>query len=124
MPLFRSKFPLSFLSSLSNDATSVAFFFAFAISFSFLFSSALAFLSIAIRSASASLRALSAALDYGFTYFDTAPAYGNGLSETLLSKVLSPVRDKVIIATKCGLEWGEDVIYAQIGKEVKIFYES
>ena len=55
-----------------------------------------------------SLRALSAALDYGFTYFDTAPAYGNGLSETLLSKVLPPVRDKVIIATKCGLEWGED----------------
>ena len=54
-----------------------------------------------------SLSALSAAIDCGFTYFDTAPAYGNGLSERLLGKVIHPVRDKVIVASKCGLEWGE-----------------
>ena len=54
-----------------------------------------------------SLSSLSAAIDLGFTYFDTAPAYGNGLSERLLGKVIKSRRDKVIVATKCGLEWGE-----------------
>ena len=54
-----------------------------------------------------SINALSAAIDLGFTYFDTAPAYGNGLSERLLGKVIKGRRDKVYVATKCGLEWGE-----------------
>lgn len=55
-----------------------------------------------------SLSALSAAVDLGFTYFDTAPAYGNGLSEILLGKVIKGRRDKLFVATKCGLEWGEN----------------
>ena len=55
-----------------------------------------------------SVSALSAAIDLGFTYFDTAPAYGNGLSEILLGKVVKGRRDKLFIATKCGLEWGEN----------------
>ena len=55
-----------------------------------------------------SVSALSAAIDLGFTYFDTAPAYGNGLSEILLGKVVKGRRDKLLIATKCGLEWGEN----------------
>ncbi|MGN1189490.1 MAG: aldo/keto reductase [Candidatus Ornithospirochaeta sp.] len=55
-----------------------------------------------------SLSSLSAAIDLGFTYFDTAPAYGNGLSERLLGYVIKSRRDKVFIATKCGLEWGEN----------------
>lgn len=54
-----------------------------------------------------SLNALSAALDMGFTYFDTAPAYGNGRSESLLGKVIHNRRSNVIVASKCGLEWGE-----------------
>ena len=54
-----------------------------------------------------SIAALSCAVDCGFTYFDTAPAYGNGLSEILLGKVIHNIRDKVIVASKCGLEWGE-----------------
>lgn len=54
-----------------------------------------------------SLSALSAAIDLGFTYFDTAPAYGNGLSERLLGEVIKSRRDKVFVATKCGLDWGE-----------------
>ena len=57
---------------------------------------------------SESVSALSAAIDLGFTYFDTAPAYGNGLSEILLGKVVKGRRDKLFIATKCGLEWGEN----------------
>ncbi len=53
-----------------------------------------------------SLRAIDAAIANGFSYFDTAPAYGNGLSETLLGRAVKGRRDKVTVATKCGLEWG------------------
>lgn len=54
-----------------------------------------------------SLAALDAAIDSGFLYFDTAPAYGNGRSERLLGRAVKGRRDKVLIQTKCGLEWGE-----------------
>ncbi len=47
-----------------------------------------------------SLDTLRAAIDAGITLFDTAEMYGNGYSETLLGKVLPPVRDKVVIASK------------------------
>ena len=38
--------------------------------------------------------------DLGVNYFDTAPSYGRGASETRVGKALAPVRDKVLIATK------------------------
>ncbi|WKZ57821.1 MAG: aldo/keto reductase [Bdellovibrionota bacterium] len=43
---------------------------------------------------------VSCAFDSGITLFDTAPAYGNGLSERLLGEVLSGKRAQVVIATK------------------------
>lgn len=52
-----------------------------------------------------SCRALLKAVDLGINFFDTAPVYGFGYSEELLGKTLKPVRDKVLIATKCGLVW-------------------
>lgn len=42
------------------------------------------------------------AADQGITFFDTADVYGQGESETLLGRVLAPVRAQVIIATKFG----------------------
>ena len=45
------------------------------------------------------------AYDLGVNFFDTAPVYGFGHSEELIGKALKPFRDKVIIATKCGLRW-------------------
>ena len=48
--------------------------------------------------------------EYGINYFDTAPSYGkNSLSETILGRGLKEagIRDKVIIATKCG-DYEED----------------
>ena len=45
------------------------------------------------------------AYDLGINFFDTAPVYGFGHSEELIGKALKPFRDKVIIATKCGLRW-------------------
>jgi len=45
------------------------------------------------------------ALDLGITFFDTAQAYGFGVSERFLADALWPLvrRDKVVIATKGGL---------------------
>lgn len=56
------------------------------------------------------IAAMRAAYDEGYTFFDTAEAYiapdGHGgtiYNETILGKALSPVRDKVQIATKYGV---------------------
>jgi aryl-alcohol dehydrogenase-like predicted oxidoreductase len=47
-------------------------------------------------------RALRRAFDLGVTLYDTADAYGTGHAEELLGRVLAPVRDQVVIATKWG----------------------
>lgn len=52
------------------------------------------------------LRIVQASLDAGCNFFDTAPGYGAGVSETLLGEGLRGVRDKVYICTKFG--WGTD----------------
>lgn len=53
----------------------------------------------------ASIRAIQASIDAGVTLIDTAPAYGQGLAEEIVGKALLGRRDKVILATKCGLVW-------------------
>ena len=51
-----------------------------------------------------SLDTLRTAFDSGVTFFDTAYSYGiNGESELLIAKALSPVRDRITLATKCGI---------------------
>jgi methylglyoxal reductase len=52
-----------------------------------------------------SINAIIASLDTGVNFIDTAPAYGLGLSEELVAKAIKGKRDKVILATKCGLRW-------------------
>ncbi|MDA4846637.1 aldo/keto reductase [Hoeflea poritis] len=52
-----------------------------------------------------SIRAIQASIDEGITLIDTAPAYGQGLAETIVGKALKGRRDKVVLATKCGLVW-------------------
>lgn len=49
--------------------------------------------------------AIQAAIDEGVTLIDTAPAYGQGLSEQIVGKAIKGRRDKVVLATKCGLVW-------------------
>lgn len=49
-------------------------------------------------------RVIHCALDHGLTYFDTAPTYGQGLSEIRLGKGLAGKRSQVILATKAGRE--------------------
>lgn len=52
-----------------------------------------------------SVRAIHASIDEGITLIDTAPAYGQGLAEEIVGKALKGRRDKVVLATKCGLVW-------------------
>ncbi|MDP2898770.1 MAG: aldo/keto reductase [bacterium] len=51
------------------------------------------------------IAAIRKALEVGMTFFDTAPAYGFGLSEEIVGKAIEGRRDEVILATKCGLHW-------------------
>ncbi|HYT32452.1 MAG TPA: aldo/keto reductase, partial [Thermoanaerobaculia bacterium] len=45
---------------------------------------------------------LRTAVDRGITFFDTAEVYGPFTNEELVGEALSPVRDRVVIATKFG----------------------
>lgn len=49
-----------------------------------------------------------AVVDRGVTFFDTAESYGPYTNEILLGKALSPIRDRVIIATKFGFQLNPD----------------
>jgi aryl-alcohol dehydrogenase-like predicted oxidoreductase len=50
-----------------------------------------------------SLRLVHTALDHGIRYFDTAPPYGLGASESVLGEALKGRQEAVIVATKAGL---------------------
>jgi aryl-alcohol dehydrogenase-like predicted oxidoreductase len=51
---------------------------------------------------------VDAALEHGITFFDTADIYGGtGLSEELLGRVLEGRRDRVVLATKFGMDMGD-----------------
>lgn len=45
------------------------------------------------------------AIDLGVNFIDTAPIYGFGRAEEIIGKAIAGRRDKVILATKCGLRW-------------------
>jgi aryl-alcohol dehydrogenase-like predicted oxidoreductase len=47
---------------------------------------------------------LRAAVEQGVTFFDTAEIYGPFVNEELVGEALSPLRDKVVIATKFGFD--------------------
>jgi hypothetical protein len=48
-------------------------------------------------------KVLNAALDLGYTHFDTAALYGFGANETLLGDALESRRGEYILASKCGM---------------------
>lgn len=54
------------------------------------------------QSEAESIDAVRAALDAGINFFDTAPGYGDGLSERRLGQGLLGVRERAVIATKIG----------------------
>jgi aryl-alcohol dehydrogenase-like predicted oxidoreductase len=66
---------------------------------------------------------LRAAVESGVNFIDTAPAYFK--SEEIIGKAFKGMRDKVIIATKCG-EWfdGEHSVYNYSFDETKKFIDN
>lgn len=54
-----------------------------------------------------SIRAIQATLDAGVNLIDTAPVYGYGRSEEVVGKAIRDRRDRVVLATKCGMIWDD-----------------
>jgi aryl-alcohol dehydrogenase-like predicted oxidoreductase len=71
-----------------------------------------------------SIDSVRAALDAGVNFYDTAAAYGLGHSEEVIGQALKSDRDKVILATKCGLVWGEDKNITRSGTYDSILQEA
>jgi len=55
-----------------------------------------------------SIDAIHAALDHGINLIDTAPVYGYGHSEQVVGRAIHDRRDRVVLATKCGLIWDRE----------------
>lgn len=55
------------------------------------------------------IRLIRMAYELGCTHFDTAEGYGRGANEELLGEALTPIRDKVTIATKLHIFTGENL---------------
>ncbi|KLI99105.1 aldo/keto reductase [Luteimonas sp. FCS-9] len=53
-------------------------------------------------------RLIDMCLDAGAHFFDTADAYSDGASETILGAAIRGRRDRVLLSTKVGLRVGED----------------
>lgn len=51
------------------------------------------------------IQALHRAFDLGIRFIDTAPMYGMGHSETIVGEAVKGMKDRPLIATKCGLRW-------------------
>src|SRR5258705_4465684 len=72
-----------------------------------------------------SVGTIRSAIERGITLIDTAPVYGFGRSEEIVGLALSGgLRDRVVIATKVGLDWREGRVWrdsspARIRKEVE-----
>jgi len=74
------------------------------------------------------VEAIRASYDQGVTFIDTAPIYGQGLSEEIVGEALEGIpRDKVQIMTKYGMRWnekkGEFAFHSQdnAGKPLEIY---
>ena len=73
------------------------------------------------------IRLIREAYDLGVTFFDTAEVYGTepGQNEKLVGKALKDIRDKVVIATKCGIKLvdGKQVVDGSV-KSIKASIEN
>ena len=50
-----------------------------------------------------SIAAIQASIDHGVTTIDTAAVYGQGYGEEVVGKAIQGRRDRVQVATKCGM---------------------
>jgi L-galactose dehydrogenase/L-glyceraldehyde 3-phosphate reductase len=67
------------------------------------------------------LEAVRLALKLGINYFDTAPSYGDGRSETNLGRVLDELEPDLVLATKVRLSLGDlDDIHSAVCRSVEM----
>jgi aryl-alcohol dehydrogenase-like predicted oxidoreductase len=71
-----------------------------------------------------SVESVRVALNNGINFFDTAAVYGLGHSEEVIGKALKGDRDKVVLATKCGLIWDENKNISKNGTYDSILREA
>ena len=77
-----------------------------------------------------SIDAIHAGIDAGVNTIDTAAIYGQGRSEEIVAKAVAGRRDKVVIATKCGMRWddpksrGQRFFDTEINGEQKPVYKN
>lgn len=71
-----------------------------------------------------SVESVRVALYNGINFFDTAAVYGLGHSEEVIGKALKGDRDKVVLATKCGLVWDENKNISKNGTYDSILREA
>ncbi|NBD23043.1 aldo/keto reductase [Paenibacillus glycinis] len=71
-----------------------------------------------------SVESVRVALDSGINFYDTAAVYGLGHSEEVIGKALKGDRDKVVLATKCGLVWDENKTVSKNGTYDSILRET
>jgi aryl-alcohol dehydrogenase-like predicted oxidoreductase len=55
-----------------------------------------------------SINTIHKALELGINWIDTAPSYGLGHSEEIIGRAIKGRREKIFIATKCGLVWKDN----------------
>ena len=55
------------------------------------------------------VRAIHTAIEKGIDFVDTAPIYGFGHSEEVVGRAIADRRDKVVLASKCGMRWDAKV---------------
>ena len=69
------------------------------------------------------IEAILFAIDNGINMFDVAPVYGLGHAEIVLGKAMKGNRDKIFVATKCGLPWDENMNVRNDVREAVILKE-
>ncbi|GAB4318568.1 aldo/keto reductase [Pseudothermotoga elfii] len=71
-----------------------------------------------------SIKVVHKALKAGINFFDVAPVYGFGHAEEILGRAIEGFpRDKILIATKCGLIWDEHKRIKRCLKPESVFQE-
>jgi len=65
------------------------------------------------------VKTLNAALDRGINYIDTAPAYGDGHSETLVGEVMKSRRDDCVLASKVWYELDRQGVVDSVHQSLK-----
>jgi len=54
-----------------------------------------------------SARLLDSVIEMGYDFLDTAALYGGGHNEELLGRHIGPYREKITLASKCGMFWAD-----------------